>query len=71
VLRFLLVANSIALIAIGGLYLAYGARPSGYYVGGVLIAFAAVLLSCLPLTDPYRVERNRVRRASLAARRRP
>jgi hypothetical protein len=61
VIRFLLVANSIALLAIGALYLLYGARPAGLVVGGVLLGAALALLGCVPLTDPYRAPRRRGR----------
>ena len=53
-IRFLLVGNGIALLAIGGLYVAYGARPAGLVVGGVLVAASLLLFACVPLTDPYR-----------------
>jgi len=62
VLRFLLIANAVVLIAIGALYIRYGAPPGGIAVGGVLIGIALGLFSCLPLTDPYRHERRRPRR---------
>jgi len=59
VLRLLLIANGLTLLAIGALYIVYGSRPGGYIVGGVLIGIAAVLFSCLPLTEPYRRRRRR------------
>ncbi len=52
--RVLLLANGACLVATGALYLAYGARPAGFVVGGVLVAVAAVLFGCVPYTDPYR-----------------
>ena len=55
-IRLLLIANGLILLAIGALYLVYGARPSGLAVGGVLIGGAVLLFSCIPLTDPYRRE---------------
>ena len=60
--RILLIANGVCLIAIGALYMRYGARPTGLVVGGVLVAVAAVLFACVPLTDPYRRERRRASR---------
>ena len=59
--RFLLVANSLALLAIGALYALYAARPAGLVAGGVLAGAGLALLACVPLTDPYRAERRRGR----------
>ena len=59
VLRFLLIANALTLLAIGCLYTVYGARPGGLIVGGVLLGTALLLLCCVPLTDPYRRSRRR------------
>ena len=53
-IRFLLVGNGVALLAIGALYIAYGARPSGLVVGGVLVSASLLLFGCVRLTDPYR-----------------
>ena len=53
-IRFLLVGNGTALLAIGALYVAYGARPGGMIVGGVLVGASLLLFACVPLTDPYR-----------------
>ena len=61
-IRLLLIANGLTLLAVGALYVVYGSRPGGLAVGGVLIAGAALLLFCLPLTAPYRHERRRSRR---------
>jgi hypothetical protein len=58
VIRLLLIANSVTLLTIGALYLGYGSKPGGYVVGGVLIAVAALLLCCIPVTDPYRSRRR-------------
>lgn len=60
-MRFMLVANGILLGVIGGLYAAFGTRPGGYVVGGVLGAVALGLWLAVPLTDPYRSERVRHR----------
>jgi len=62
VVRLLLIANALTLLAVGGLYLGYGDRPSGLVVGGLLVAGAVALLCCVPFTDPYRAERRRRRR---------
>jgi len=59
VLRFLMIANGLILVCFGGLYLAFGSRPGGYIVGGLLVAAALVVWSLIPLTDPYRSERVR------------
>jgi len=58
-----LIANGLTLLTVGVLYLVYGSRPSGLAVGGILIAAAVLLVSCLPLTDPYRHERRRSQRS--------
>ncbi len=60
--RLLLIANGLTLVAIGSLYVAYGARPSGFVVGGVLIGVSVLLFCCVPLTDPYRRAHRRSRR---------
>jgi hypothetical protein len=54
VIRFLLVGNGVVLLAIGALYIGYGARPGGLIVGGVLLASSGLLFGCVRLTDPYR-----------------
>jgi hypothetical protein len=54
VIRLLLVGNGAALLAIGALYVAYGARAGGLVVGGVLVAASLLLFGCVRLTDPYR-----------------
>jgi hypothetical protein len=61
VLRFLLIANALTLIAVGLLYVVYGAKPGGFIVGGVLIGASLLLVCCIPLTNPYR-ERTTARR---------
>jgi hypothetical protein len=61
-IRVLLIANGLTLLTIGALYVIYGSRPGGLAVGGVLIAGAVLLFSCIPLTDPYRHERRRSQR---------
>ena len=60
--RLLLIGNGLTLGAVGVLYATYGDRPSGLIAGGLLIAGAVALLCCIPLTDPYRIERRRRRR---------
>ena len=57
-MRVLMVSNGCILAAVGGLYVAFGARPSGYVVGGVLVGSAVGLWAMIPLTDPYRSERH-------------
>jgi hypothetical protein len=57
-IRLLLIANAISLLAVGVLYLVYGARPAGLIVGGVVVSAAVALLCCVPLTDPYRTKRK-------------
>ena len=59
VLRFLLVANGVTLLAVGCLYLIYGEKPRGFIAAGVLIGAAVVLFCCIPLTDPYRRPKRR------------
>jgi hypothetical protein len=59
VIRFLLVGNGVALLAIGALYIAYGARPGGLVVGGVLVSASLLLFGCVRLTDPYRQRQRR------------
>jgi len=63
VMRFMLVANGTILGAIAALYVAFGARPSGFIIGGVLGALGLGLWLAVPLTDPYRSERVRHRRS--------
>jgi hypothetical protein len=53
-IRFLLIANGLTLLAIGGLYAIYAARPGGLVVGGILAGVSALLFACVRLTDPYR-----------------
>jgi len=54
VVRFLLIGNGATLVAVGGLYLRYGARPDGLVLGGALVVAGVALFSCVRLTDPYR-----------------
>jgi hypothetical protein len=54
VIRYLLLSNGVILAVIGVLYAAFGERPAGYVIGGVLGGAAIVLWSLVPLTDPYR-----------------
>jgi hypothetical protein len=54
VIRVLLMANGVILVAIGALYALYGSRPAGLVVGGLLVALGLGLWACVPLTDPYR-----------------
>jgi len=56
-MRVLLVANGVLLAIFAGLYVVFGARPSGYVAGGILAAAALALWALVPLTDPYRSER--------------
>jgi hypothetical protein len=57
VLRLLLIANGLILLAIGALYVVYGSRPAGLAVGITLVAAGVALWACVPLTDPYRRRR--------------
>jgi hypothetical protein len=59
VMRFLLITNGIILAVVGALYVAYGSRPAGYVIGGILGAAALAMWAMVPLTDPYRSERRR------------
>ena len=61
VMRTMLVSNGAVLALIGALYLAFGSRPTGYIVGGVLCACAVTLWALVPLTDPYRSDRRTAR----------
>ena len=65
VLRSLLIANALTLTAVGLLYVAYGAKPGGFVVGGVLIGASLVLVCCVPLTNPYRETHLRTGRRAL------
>ena len=59
VLRVLLVSNTLILVAVGGLSLAYVDRPAGVIGAALCWVVAGGLLGLLPLTDPYRVPRRR------------
>jgi hypothetical protein len=63
VMRFLLISNGMILAAFGGLYAAFGSRPAGYIVGGILGVVALGLWMAVPLTDPYRAEKLHHRRS--------
>jgi hypothetical protein len=54
VMRLLLVANACVLAVIGGLYLAFAARPGGLVVTGVVWGGALLLLALVPYTSPRR-----------------
>ena len=58
VIRSLLVANGLILLAVGALYIRFGSRVGGLIAGCVLIGVAALLFGCVPLTDPYRRRRR-------------
>ena len=59
VVRTMLIANGALLAMLSGLYLAFGAKPDGWIVGGVLGVAAIGLWLAVPLTDPYRSDRHR------------
>ena len=59
VVRTMLIANGALLAVFSGIYLALGAKPGGWIVGGVLGAAAIGLWLAVPLTDPYRSDRHR------------
>jgi hypothetical protein len=61
VVRTMLISNGALLALIGALYLAFGSRPTGYVVGGVLCTCALALWALVPLTDPYRSDRRTTR----------
>jgi hypothetical protein len=54
VLRLLLVANALLLVAVGGLALTFVERPAGIVAAAVAWAFAAALAALMPYTDPHR-----------------
>jgi hypothetical protein len=58
VLRLVLIANTVLLVALGTLFVVFVERPAGLVVGGILWLVSAGLVACLPLTDPYRHERG-------------
>jgi hypothetical protein len=57
VLRLLLVSNTIVVIVVGGISLAFVERPAGVIGAALCWLFAGCLLALLPLTDPYREDR--------------
>ena len=57
VVRLILIANILILVAVGALFLLFAERPAGFFIGGVLWLVAAGLAFGLPLTNPYRHER--------------
>jgi len=61
VVRTMLISNGALLAIIGALYVAFGSRPTGYIVGGVLGACAVALWAVVPFTDPYRSDRRTAR----------
>jgi hypothetical protein len=63
VMRVLMVSNGVILASVAILYVAFGSRPAGYVIGGLLGATAAGLWLAVPLTDPYRAERAGHRRS--------
>ncbi len=54
VLRVLLVSNVVLLTAVGGLCFVYYERPEAYVFAGSAWFVAAVLVSLVRFTDPYR-----------------
>ena len=59
VLRVLMVADGVILVAIGFVALRYVDHPAGIYIASGLWLAAGVLFGLLPLTDPYRRDRHR------------
>ncbi len=59
VVRLLLVANALVLLAAGALSLASVARPAGIVGAALLWALAGCLLALVPYTNPRRGERSR------------
>jgi hypothetical protein len=54
VLRLLIVANGIALGAVGGICLAFVSRPAGIVSAALVWGLAAGLLMLVPYTNPRR-----------------
>jgi hypothetical protein len=65
VVRAILIADVALLVTAGFISLIWVSQPAGILVAGGLWAFAGGLLGLLPLTDPYRVEARRRRKARL------
>jgi hypothetical protein len=66
VVRTILVADVVLLVAIGFISLLWVAAPAGALAAAALWLGAGGLLGLLPLTDPYRVEARRLRRRAHA-----
>jgi hypothetical protein len=62
VVRAMLVADVALLVVCGFIALLWVAVPAGALIAASLWLGAGGLLGLLPLTDPYRVERRRLRR---------
>jgi len=66
VVRTILLADTVLLVAYGFMALIWVAPPDGVVAAAVLWVVAGVLVGLLPLTDPYRVEQRwRRKRAAL------
>jgi hypothetical protein len=63
VVRTILVADVMLLVTGGFMSVIWVSRPAGILAAGGMWLLAGALLGLLPLTDPYRVERRRIRRS--------
>jgi len=59
VIRLLIVANTVVLVAVGALCLAFFSHPAGIVIAAVVWGLAAVLLGLVPYTNPHRGDRSR------------
>jgi hypothetical protein len=59
VLRLLLVANTLVTGAVGGLCLAFVARPAGAVAAGLVWTLTVCLVVLVPYTNPRRGETSR------------
>ena len=63
VVRTILIADVMLLVTGGFISALWVSRPAGILAAGGMWVLAGGLLGLLPLTDPYRVEQRRLRRA--------
>jgi hypothetical protein len=63
VVRTILVADVTLLVAAGFISLVWVSAPAGILAAGAMWIGAGCLAGLMPLTDPYRIERRRLRRS--------